>query len=157
MPDKPFRFAMPPIEKNIRQLIGVLAEFFPAGSNCGDLRLKFREIANRKHATFYECLRLAKTRRWIVTDGRIYSLNPDGCWRDCFKPYPIGEELERHQFEHVLTQRAEKIERLEAANRRLTGSRKAIAAGEGGWYGHWHLGGNYVRSHRFYTWATPGG
>ena len=128
--DEPFRFGMTPIEKNTKALIGVLAEHFPSGSNCGDLRLKWQEIANRKHATFYTCLHLAKIRRWIVTDGKIYSLNPDGCWRDCFKPYPIGEELERHQFEHVLTQRTERIEKLEAVNRRLTSSRKAIAAGE---------------------------
>jgi hypothetical protein len=39
-------------------------------------------------------------------------------------------ELERHQFEHVLTSRAERIERLEAVNQRLRDSRKAIAAGE---------------------------
>jgi hypothetical protein len=56
--------------------------------------------------------------------------DPNGCWRDCFKPHPIGEQLERHQFEHVLTQRTERIEKLEAVNRRLTSSRKAIAAGE---------------------------
>ena len=117
---------MSPIEKNARRLVGVLAEFFPAGSNCEDLRLKFEKIANRKHATFYSCLRFAKTNRWIVADGGIYTLNPDGCWR----PPPIGEGLERHQFEHVLTLRTERIEKLEAANRRLTNSRKAIAAGE---------------------------
>src|SRR6516164_2928389 len=55
-----------------------------------------------------------------------YTLNPNGCWR----PPPIGEELERHQFEHVLEMRAERIEKLEAARRRMTDSRKAIAAGE---------------------------
>jgi hypothetical protein len=130
MPDETFRFAMTPIERNTRRLIGVLAEHFPVGSNCGDLRLKFQEIANRKHATFYTCLHFAKANGWVVTDGRIYLLNPNGCWRDCFKPYPIGEQLERHQFEHVLTQRTERIEKLEAVNRRLTSSRKAIAAGE---------------------------
>ena len=122
---------MSPIEKNARRLVGVLAEFFPAGSNCEDLRLKFEKIANRKHATFYACLHFARAKRWIVADDdeknyKTYTLNPDGCWR----PPPIGEELERHQFEHVLTLRAERIEKLEAANRRLTNSRKAIAAGE---------------------------
>jgi len=43
--------------------------------------------------------------------------------------------LERHQFgslqfAHVLASRTERIEKLEAANRRLTGSRKAIVNGE---------------------------
>jgi hypothetical protein len=58
--------------------------------------------------------------------AQIYTLHPSGCWR----PPPIGAELERHQFEHVLASRAERIEKLQATNRRLTSSRKAIAAGE---------------------------
>jgi len=117
---------MSPLEKNARRLVGVLAEFFPAGADCQDLRLKFHKIANRKHATFYSCLRFAKANHWIVADGKTYTLNPDGCWR---LP-PIGAEIERHQFEHVLATRAERIEKLEARNRRLTDWRKAIAAGE---------------------------
>jgi hypothetical protein len=78
------------------------------------------------------CLRFAKDNRWIVADGKTYILNPDGCWRTP----PIRGEIgappvwKRHQFEHVLASRTERIEKLEAANRRLTGSRKAIAAGE---------------------------
>jgi hypothetical protein len=121
---------MTPIEQNARRLVGVLAEFFPAGSNCEDLRLKFQKIANRKHATFYACLHFARAKRWIVADDeaknyKTYTLNPDGCWR----PPPIGEGIERHQFEHVLTMRAERIEQLEKRNRQLHASRKAIAAG----------------------------
>jgi hypothetical protein len=123
---------MSPIEKIARRLVGVLAEFFPAGSDCEDLRLKFQKIANRKHATFYSCLRFAKANRWIVADGKIYTLNPDGCWRTP----PVGDGVgappvwERHQFEHVLASRADRIARLEAVNRKLRDSRKAIAAGE---------------------------
>jgi hypothetical protein len=120
-------FTMAPIEKNARRLVGVLAEFFPTGSSCEDLRLKFERITNRKHATFYACLHFARAKRWIFADDeernyKTYTLNPDGCWR----PPPIGEGIERHQFEHVLEMRAERIERLE----RLNDSRKAIAAGE---------------------------
>jgi hypothetical protein len=123
---------MTPLEKNARWLVGVLAEFFLAGADCEDLRLKFEKIANRKHATFYNCLRFAKTNRWIVADGKTYTLNPDGCWRSP----PIREEVgappvwEPHQFAHVLASRTERIEKLEAANRRLIGSRKAIVNGE---------------------------
>jgi hypothetical protein len=122
---------MSPIEKNARRLVGVLAEFFPAGSNCEDLRLKFQQIANRKHATFYACLHFARAKRWIVTDDegknyKTYTLNADGSWRTP----PIGEGIERHQFEHVLEMRAERIEQLEKRNRQLHASRKAIAAGE---------------------------
>jgi hypothetical protein len=132
MPDAPSRFAMTPIETNTRRLVGVLAEFFPAGSDREDLRLKFEKIANRKHATFYSCLRFAKDNRWIVADGKTYILNPDGCWRTPPIRGGIGAPpvWKRHQFEHVLASRTERIEKLEAANRRLTGSRKAIAAGE---------------------------
>jgi hypothetical protein len=122
---------MSPIEKNARRLVGVLAEFFPAGSNCEDLRLKFQQIANRKHATFYACLHFARAKRWIVADDeaknyKTYTLNPDGCWR----PPPIGADIERHQFEQVLEMRAERIEQLEKRNRQLHASRKAVAAGE---------------------------
>ena len=118
---------MSPMEKNARRLVGVLAEFFPAGSSCEDLRLKFERIANRKHATFYACLHFARAKRWIVADDeeknyKTYQLNADGCWR----PPPIGEGIERHQFAHILEMRAERIEKLE----RLNDSRKAIAAGE---------------------------
>ena len=118
---------MSPKEKHARRLVGVLAEFFPAGANCEDLRLKFQQIANRKHATFYACLHFARAKQWIIADDeernyKTYTLNPNGSWR----PPPIGEGIERHQFEHVLTMRDERIEKLE----RLNDSRKAIAAGE---------------------------
>src|SRR5262249_26399080 len=125
-------FIMSPIEKNARRLVGVLAEFFPAGADCEDLRLKFQKIANRKHATFYSCLRFAKDNRWIVADGKTYKLNPDGCWRT--PPIREGSGASRvwepDQFEHVLEMRAERIDKLERANKRLKGSRRAIAAGE---------------------------
>jgi hypothetical protein len=127
---------MSPIEKNARRLVGVLAEFFPAGSNCEDLRLKFQQIANRKHSTFYSSLHFARAKRWIIADDeeknyKTYTLNPDGCWR----PPPIGAEIGvppvwPHEFEHVLTMKAQRIERLEKRNRQLHDLRKAIAAGE---------------------------
>ena len=121
---------MTPIEKLARKLIGVMAEFFSTGSNSEDLRLKFQQIASRKHATFYASLHFARANRWIVADDeaknyKTYTLNPDGSWR----PPPIGEGIERHQFEHVLEMRAERIEQLEKRNRQLHASRKAIAAG----------------------------
>jgi hypothetical protein len=105
---------------------------FPAGACCQDLRVRFQQVANCGNASFYSYLAYAKQQSWIVADGKtrrhstIYSLNPDGSWR----PPPIGEGIERHQFEHILTMRTERIEQLEAINRRLTDSCKAIAAGE---------------------------
>jgi hypothetical protein len=111
----------------------VLAEFFPNGGISEDLRTRFEIIANRKHATYYACLQFCKTHGWIVSDGKIYTLNPDGSWRNPPKPPPraeIGEELERHQFDHVLAMRAEHIKKLETTTKRLTDMRKAVAAGE---------------------------
>ena len=100
------------------------------------MRLKFQQIANRKHSTFYACLHFARAKRWIVADDeannyKTYTLNPDGCWR----PPPVGAEIGvppvwPHEFEHVLEMRAERIEKLEKRNRQLHASRKAIAAGE---------------------------
>jgi hypothetical protein len=122
---------MTPKQRNTRTLIGVLAEHFPAGSDCMDLRLKFEQVANRKAATFYTCLHLARANGWVVQDDDgIYTLSLDGGWRDAFKPPSVVEELERLQHEHVLAMREERIEKLETINRRLTDSRKAIAAGE---------------------------
>jgi len=118
--------AKSPTEANVRRLVGVLAEFFPNGADSGDLRLKFQKIAHRSHATFYNCLASAKAKGWVVSDGRTYRLAADGSWRTS----PIGEELERHQLAHVLEMRDERIEKLERANKRLKGSRRAIAAGE---------------------------
>ena len=92
-----------PTEANVRRLIGVLAEFFPAGADSGDLRLKFQKIAHRGHATFYSCLRFAKNRDWVVADGKTYLLNPDGSWRTSL----TGDEVrappvwEPDQFEHA--------------------------------------------------------
>jgi hypothetical protein len=124
--------AKSPAEANVRRLIGVLAEYFPNGADSGDLRLKFQKIAHRSHATFFGCLRVAKAKGWIVSDGRTYRLAADGSWRTP----PVREGIgappvwERHQFEHVLASRAERIEKLERANKWLKGSRRAIAAGE---------------------------
>jgi hypothetical protein len=124
---------MSPIEANARKLVGVLAEFFPNGGSSEDLRTRFQILANRKHATYYSCLHFAKTHGWILTDGKILTLSPDGSWRKPIEPPPraeIGEELERHQLDHVLAMRAEHIKKLEATTKRLTNMRKAVAAGE---------------------------
>jgi hypothetical protein len=65
-----------PIEKNARRLVGVLAEFFPIGSGCEDLRLKFQQIANRKHATFYACLHFARAKQEATSDRRGIRASP---------------------------------------------------------------------------------
>jgi hypothetical protein len=105
-----------------------MAEYFPIGVDSGDLCEKFKKIARRSHATFYSCLKLAKSNGWIVADGRCLRLNSDGSWRTS----PNGETsvYERHHLEHILEMRTERISKLERANKRLKSSRRAIAAGE---------------------------
>jgi hypothetical protein len=123
---------MTPIEKNARRLVGVLAQYFPLGALCEDLRRRFEDETTLKNATFYAALRCAKDHRWIVGDGckpQTYSLNSDGTWKDALKPPSLDEGLEKDRLACVVDLQAERIERLETTNRRLIGSRKAIAAG----------------------------
>jgi hypothetical protein len=119
------------LEKNSRKLIGVLCEFYPGGVGCEELRRKFEKIAHRGHATYYQVLRFCKDKRWIISDGRTYRLNPDNSWRTPLAREDVGvPPVWGPQFQHVLEMRAQRIDNLERANKRLTSSRKAIAAGE---------------------------
>jgi hypothetical protein len=79
-------------EQNLQKLLGALSEF-PAGCRCGDLLLKFKEISNRRNATFFSCLKLARERGWVVVDAGVYSLDSAGSWKI---PAPSVEvQLER--------------------------------------------------------------
>jgi hypothetical protein len=102
-------------EPNARKLIAVLSEFRD-GTTCEELRRKFQEITNRKGATFYDALSFAKAKGWIVADGKIYVLNPDGCWK--VPPLSIEEQSERSRrntdrLEHLANTRAQRIEQLQ--------------------------------------------
>jgi hypothetical protein len=79
-------------------------------------------VTSLGNATFYNALKYAKERRWVIGGGRDqpYTLDPDGAWKEAFRTPSIGGSLEKE----------ERVEKLEKANKRLTGSRKAIAAGE---------------------------
>jgi hypothetical protein len=67
----------------------------------------------------------------IIGGGRdqLYLLNSNGTWKEALQPPSLEEGLERDRLAYVVDIQAERIERLETTNRRLTGSRKAIAAG----------------------------
>jgi hypothetical protein len=106
---------IPLSEPNARRLIGVLSEFRD-GTTCEELRRKFQEITNRKGATFYDALSFAKAKGWIVADGKIYVLNPDGCWKE--PPPSVEEQSERSRrntdrLEHLANSRAQRIEQLQ--------------------------------------------
>jgi hypothetical protein len=113
MPDDGLSSVSHAIERNARKLVGIIAEFLPTGGTCNDLLLAFQKHTNRERQTFFNCLAYSKTNHWIVADGGIYTLNPDGCWRNSLNPHPIGEKMERDQLQHVLGMKEERIGELE--------------------------------------------
>jgi hypothetical protein len=103
-----------PIEANARRLIGALAKF-PDGATCEDLRRRFEKSTHLARQSFYNALRHAKQKHWLVTDGNVYKLNPDNSWRE--PEQSIGEQLERAKREasrlgHVADLQTEQIEEL---------------------------------------------
>jgi hypothetical protein len=134
MADDPGPKPFVPAERNARRLINLMAQH-SNGLTCEDLNREFQRITKLQRQSFYDCLAFAKKERWILGGGQRqeYFLNPNGCWREALKPLSIGEPLEKYQLEHLLSLQTERVELLEAANRRLSGSRKAaVAADEAG-------------------------
>jgi hypothetical protein len=126
---------MTPIEKNARRLVGVLAEYFPLGAICEDLRRRFEDETTLKNATFYAALRWAKEHQWIVGGGmnQPYLLEANGNWKEALRPPSdrenLGDGPDKDRVASVIDIQAERIEKLKTRNRWLIGSRKAIAAG----------------------------
>jgi hypothetical protein len=115
-------------EKNARRLVNILA-LFSTGASCEELH--FGKITSLGNATFYYALKYAKERQWIIGGGgvgREYVLNPNGCWRPPGAPPPVERPVEH--VEHLLSLEMQRTEKLEAANRRLVGSRRTIANGQ---------------------------
>jgi hypothetical protein len=81
---------------------------------------------------FYVALAWAKKSKWITGGGpgQPYVLESSGTWKEALKPPYVGECQEREQLGAVVELQLTRIQRLEAKNRRLNGSRKALAAGE---------------------------
>src|SRR5262249_6336644 len=111
-------FAMSPIEKNARCLVGVLARHFPGGATCEDLRRQFEKDTSLAQQSFYNTLSYAKQQHWIVGGGRdrrdqyqLYSLNPDGSWKEPVTS--IGEGLEKDRLEYLADLQAVQIEDLQ--------------------------------------------
>jgi hypothetical protein len=129
MPDIPPPKQVDPVERNARRLINILAQH-SSGLRCEELNGEFQRITKLRRQSYYDCLAFAKKERWVLGGGQRqeYFLNPDGSWRSALKPLSVGEPLEKYQLEHLLSLQTEKVEMLETANRRLAGSRKAIAA-----------------------------
>jgi hypothetical protein len=122
-------------EKNSKKLVRVLVECSPFGVLCEDLRRIYEDKTGLKNASFYSALNFAKKQFWVTGGGlnQPYVLNSDGSWKEALRPPSVGEEVregpDKDQLECVVELQTERIEKLEAKNRRLIGSRKAIAAG----------------------------
>jgi hypothetical protein len=131
MADNPTPKPLAPIEKNARRLINIMAQY-SNGATCEDLNREFQRVTKLQRQSFYDALNFAKKQGWIVGGGqrREYTLNSDGSWREALKPLSVGEPLEKYQLEHLLSLQTERVELLEAANRRLIGSRRTIANGQ---------------------------
>ena len=108
---------MPQAERNAAKLIAIMVEHFGCGCTSEDLLEKYEAIAKRKPATYYAALSVAKANHWIINDGRILTLNPDGCWKEP----SVGESLpDADRLEFVCQQQAAEIDRLRAEVARLT-------------------------------------
>jgi hypothetical protein len=115
--------------RNARKLVQVVVEHFAFGATALDLRLRYEDETGLRNASFFNALRLAKENQWLIGGGRgqLYELNSNGAWKEALK---LLEGLEKDRLEVIVDLQAGRIERLEAKNRKLVGSRKAIDAGE---------------------------
>jgi hypothetical protein len=68
---------------NAAQIVQIMVRWFAdvQGVGSDELRRKFEEVTGLKRQTFYNAMRGAKGREWIVGDGP-YRLNPNGCWME---------------------------------------------------------------------------
>ena len=110
---------MSPREKNGRILIRIMAQHFPAGVTCEDLRRQFEKDTSLARQSFYNALRYVKTQGWIVGGGRdrrdqyqLYTLNADASWKEPVTS--IGEGLEKDQLEYLADSQTLQIVELQS-------------------------------------------
>jgi hypothetical protein len=121
MPDEQqFRFAINPVvqEGNARRLVDIMAQSFSSGATSEELRRCYEAVTGLRRQAYYDSLKFAKYRHWIVGgggQGELYRLNADGSW----KPRQVsageltGEPLSRDQLEYIADSRAQQIDELQ--------------------------------------------
>jgi hypothetical protein len=104
-----------PTAENIRQIVRALAELPGGTGTCRDLQLKFEEIAHRKGSTFFACLAVARSKGWVIREGKLYILDPAGSYRET--PPSIEAQLEtaernQNRLEVLVGSREEQLQEL---------------------------------------------
>jgi len=96
-----------------------MAQHFPAGVTCEDLRRQFEKDTSLARQSFYNALRYVKTQGWIVGGGRdrrdqyqLYTLNADASWKEPVTS--IGEGLEKDQLEYLADSQTLQIVELQS-------------------------------------------
>lgn len=114
-------FAMLPVEKNARRLIGVIVQYFPLGGTTEEMRRQFEETTSLARQSFYNALKHTKKQNWLIKDRHQYILNPDGSWKRPFVSTgdPVGEPLSRDQLEYLADTRAQQVSELQGEVERL--------------------------------------
>jgi hypothetical protein len=119
------------VEKHARRIVEILVRHFSEGATSNELLEQFEIDTGLKRQSFYDARLYASAKGWITGGGgkgRDYVLNPDNSWQSPSSP-PLPEKKPEH-YEYLLNLEAQRAEQLAAANQRLIGSRRAIAAGE---------------------------
>jgi hypothetical protein len=112
-----------------------MAQHFPAGVTCEDLRRQFEKDTSLARQSFYNTLLYVKAQGWIVGGGRdrrdqyqLYSLNPDASWKEPVAS--IGEGLEKDQLEYLAHSQTRQIAELQGEVERLRDWSSGGANGE---------------------------
>ena len=109
---------MSPLEKNGRQLIGVMVRCFPLGGTT-ELRREFEKATFLRRQSFYETLRYCKQQGWLTGGGSptrhgvSYQLDPAGSWKPPSAGESAGEPpLSRDQLEFLADSQAQQLAEL---------------------------------------------
>jgi len=110
---------MSPLEKNGRQLIGVMVRCFPLGGTTEELRREFEKATFLRRQSFYETLRYCKQQGWLTGGGSptrhgvSYQLDPAGSWKPPSAGESAGEPpLSRDQLEFLADSQAQQLAEL---------------------------------------------
>jgi hypothetical protein len=133
MSDEPAPKSGDPVELNAKKLTRMVVQHFASfGATALDLRLRYESETGLKTASFFNALRRCRENQWLIggEKGEPYLLNSNGCWKQALTLLSLENGQERDELECAVELQQEKIERLQARNRSLVGTKRVVAAGE---------------------------